>query len=108
MSHRYFALAILFLASGTALPAQQAPRTPRDSALHVLNRLAYGPTPGLVDRIAREGVMRWVDAQLAVDGPDDPGLKGTLAQYDLLAVSQEDLLDRFFMGRLQRRRARPM
>ncbi|PYP40652.1 MAG: hypothetical protein DMD43_08090, partial [Gemmatimonadetes bacterium] len=108
MSHRYSALAILFLASGRALPAQQALLTPRDSALHVLNRLAYGPTPGLVDRIAREGVMRWVDAQLAVDGPDDPGLKGTLAQYELLAVSQEDLLDRFFMGRLQRRRAQPM
>jgi uncharacterized protein (DUF1800 family) len=103
MSLRYPALALLCLATGPALPAQQAPVTPRDSALHVLNRLAYGPTPGLVDRIAREGVMRWVDAQLAVDGPDDPGLKDVLAQYDLLRSSPEDLLRSYRQVQMERR-----
>src|ERR1041384_250044 len=103
MSHRYSGLAVLFLASASALPAQQVPLTPPDSALHALNRLAYGPTPGLVDRIAREGVMRWVDAQLAVDGPDDPGLKDVLAQYDLLRSSPEDLLRSYRQVQMERR-----
>ena len=103
MSHRYSGLAVLILASASALPAQPVPLTPRDSALHVLNRLAYGPTPGLVARIARDGVMRWVDAQLAVDGPDDPGLKDVLAQFDLLRTSPEDLLRSYRQVQMERR-----
>src|SRR5438445_2951233 len=52
----------------------QAPiLTPRDSARHALNRLAYGPRPGEVDRVAAAGVMRWIDRQLSprkiADGP---------------------------------------
>src|ERR1051325_4934691 len=94
---------VFLLASAPALSAQQTPLTPRDSALHVLNRLAYGPTPGLVDRIEREGVMRWVDAQLAVDGPDDPGLRDVLAQFDLLRTSPEDLLRSYRQVQMERR-----
>src|SRR2546427_8394111 len=45
--------------------------TPQDSALHALNRLAYGPRPGDVPRVAAEGVMRWIDHQLSPDGIDD-------------------------------------
>src|ERR1043165_8283526 len=90
MQRRYLLFPLALAA--TPLAAQQARLTPQDSALHVLNRLAYGPTPGLVDRIAREGVMRWVDRQLAVESPDDPGMKDVLAQFDLLHTSPHDLL----------------
>src|SRR5947207_14317420 len=38
--------------------------SPRDSAVHALNRLAYGPRPGDVDRVAQGGVMSWIDQQL--------------------------------------------
>src|ERR1051325_5372444 len=37
---------------------QPAPLTPRDSAAHALNRLAYGPRPGEIERVARAGVAR--------------------------------------------------
>src|SRR5439155_25659107 len=40
----------------SAMPG--AALTPQDSALHALNRLAYGPRPGDVPRVAAEGVMR--------------------------------------------------
>ncbi len=80
-----------------------APMTPRDSALHVLNRLAYGSTPGLADRIAREGVLRWVDRQLGVDRADDPGLKDVLAQFDLLQSRPEDLLRSYLLVQMERR-----
>src|SRR5712692_4248238 len=43
---------------------QRPPLTPHDSALHALERLAYGPRPGDVDRVAASGVMAWIDAQL--------------------------------------------
>src|SRR5213596_806297 len=48
--------------------------TPQDSALHALNRLAYGPRPGDVPRVAVEGVMRWIDRQLSPDRIDDDRL----------------------------------
>src|SRR2546429_7466317 len=51
--------------------AQAPALTPRDSALHALNRLAYGPRPGEVDRAAADGVMRWVDRQLSPRKIDD-------------------------------------
>ena len=44
-------------AAGTAL-------TSADCARIVLNRLAYGPRPGDVDRVVSMGVMRWVNQQL--------------------------------------------
>src|ERR1044071_6353655 len=88
------------------LTAQQARLTPQDSALHVLNRLAYGPSPGLVDRLAREGVMRWVDRQLAVESPDDPGMKDVLARYDLLRKSPEELLQSYVRVQRERRTER--
>src|SRR2546430_17671825 len=55
-------------------PTPATALTPRDSAFHALNRLAYGPRPGEVPRVAAEGVMRWIDRQLSGDGIDDPGL----------------------------------
>jgi uncharacterized protein (DUF1800 family) len=93
---------LLILIGAPSLSAQQA-MTPRDSALHVLNRLAYGPTPGLVDQLVHEGVLHWVDRQLAVDDINDPGLKGELARYDLLQTSTEDLLRSYIEVQRQRR-----
>src|SRR5438094_10070776 len=45
--------------------------TPRDSALHALNRLAYGPRPGEIERLAALGVMKWIDRPLKPDKIDD-------------------------------------
>lgn len=59
----------------------------RDSAVHVLNRLAYGPLPGQVDDVARAGVIRWIDRQLdpgaiADDDVDDIVRRSALLRYD--------------------------
>lgn len=91
------------LLSAAPLTAQQSLTTPRDSALHALNRLAYGATPGLADRIAREGVLRWVDRQLAVTQVDDPGLKGVLARFDLLSTGSDRLLRTYLEAQRDRR-----
>ncbi len=41
-----------------AAPIHWAPLTPHDSALHALNRIAYGPRPGDIERVAALGVMK--------------------------------------------------
>jgi hypothetical protein len=36
----------------------------RQRALHALNRLAFGPRPGDVDAVMKDGVDRWIEQQL--------------------------------------------
>ena len=57
----------------TAGAASQDARelTPREQAFHVLNRLAFGPRPGDVDRVVTMGVDRWVEQQLRPDRVPD-------------------------------------
>ncbi|WP_323140268.1 DUF1800 domain-containing protein [Massilia phyllosphaerae] len=45
-------------------PAPPTPLAPDQQAVHVLNRLAFGPRPGDVERVTRIGVGRWIDEQL--------------------------------------------
>jgi uncharacterized protein (DUF1800 family) len=96
---------LLCLGAATPLAAQPG-LTPRDSALHALNRLGYGPTPGLLDQVVRLGALKWVDRQIGVDEIDDPGLKGVLARYDLLSTSTDELLRSFLQVQQQRRQQR--
>src|SRR5947207_10217587 len=65
--------------------------TPRDSAVHTLNRLAYGPRPGEIERVARAGVLRWIDAQLTPDKIDDKDLARREREFDVLEYDRGDL-----------------
>jgi uncharacterized protein (DUF1800 family) len=47
-----------------ALPLQAATLEPAQQAAHVLNRLAFGPRPGDIERVAQMGVQRYIDSQL--------------------------------------------
>jgi uncharacterized protein (DUF1800 family) len=71
--------------------APAAPLTPPDSALHALNRLAYGPRPGEVERVAARGVMRWIDRQLTPDQIDDGALARREREFPLLTYDRRDL-----------------
>src|SRR5881394_3361494 len=85
-------LAIATVAAPAGVWAQHAaPFSPRDSASHALNRLAYGPRPGEIERVARTGVLRWIDAQLVPDGIDDAALAGREREFDVLKYDRGDL-----------------
>lgn len=92
MSNRPLYLGLL-LAVGvaTAAPAQGL-LTARDSARHVLNRLAYGGGPGEVDSVARSGVQAWIDQQLGYTSVSDPGLRDRERPFDVLQLPLEDLM----------------
>jgi uncharacterized protein (DUF1800 family) len=47
-----------------APPLHAAPLPPEQQAVHVLNRLAFGPRPGDVERVQRMGVRQYIDEQL--------------------------------------------
>jgi uncharacterized protein (DUF1800 family) len=46
------------------LPSHASPLAPEQQAVHVLNRLGYGPRPGDIERVTQMGVRRYIDSQL--------------------------------------------
>lgn len=78
---------------------------PRDSALHALNRLAYGPRPGDVDRIAASGVMAWIDRQLDPQTLDDQRLAARERGFGILDYDRTQLA-RLYLEAQRERRAR--
>ncbi len=60
-------------------------------ALHALNRLAYGPAPGDVARVAELGVDAWIAAQL--NPVSDPALDTRLATLQTLRYPISQVLE---------------
>jgi uncharacterized protein (DUF1800 family) len=62
---------------------------------HALNRLAYGPGSGDVERIRQMGLEKWIDQQLNPDSIDDSALDARLRKYPTLKMSSKELLEEF-------------
>jgi uncharacterized protein (DUF1800 family) len=61
-------------------------------ARHVLNRFAFGPRPGELDRVARMGPQRWLDEQLA--GPEEsPLLEAALVPHRAAFAPPKQLVE---------------
>ncbi len=69
--------------------------TPRDSAFHALNRLAYGARPGEADSVAKVGVMRWIEQQLDADHIPDSRLAAREREFKILDYDRANLAGRY-------------
>ncbi|WP_426110326.1 DUF1800 domain-containing protein [Massilia sp. PWRC2] len=58
------ALAGVLAWSGAAMGAPALLMTPEQQAVHVLNRVAFGPRPGDIERVSKMGVQNYLDQQL--------------------------------------------
>ncbi len=63
-----------------------------EAILHALNRLAYGPRPGDVERVRQMGLAKWIDQQLNPNSIDDKAVEARLATYPTLRMSSAKLL----------------
>src|SRR5947208_14828993 len=45
--------------------------SPDEAILHALNRLAYGPRPGDVERVRQMGLAKWIERQLNLNSIGD-------------------------------------
>src|SRR2546425_472011 len=102
------AAAVASVGARHSAPHQSALRqlpalTPHDSALHALNRLAYGPRPGEVDAVAAEGVMNWTDHNPPPDQLDDRRVAGRPTTFRILRYDPGDLARLYAAASKERR-----
>jgi uncharacterized protein (DUF1800 family) len=68
---------------------------PRKQAVHVLNRLAFGPRPGDVDHVMAIGVDNWIDQQLHPDKIDDNAVDARLSPFRTLRMNTHEIVENF-------------
>src|SRR5208282_3079170 len=66
-----------------------------EAILHALNRLAYGPRPGDVERVRQMGLAKWIDQQLNPNSIDDKALEARLEDYPTLRMSTAKLIEEY-------------
>ncbi len=88
-----------------ALPSQRTLRVNKglpitelsedEAILHALNRLAYGPRPGDIERVRQMGLQKWIEQQLDPKSVDDRAAETRLEQYPTLRMSSARLLEEY-------------
>lgn len=63
----------------------------RRAVLHALNRIAYGPRPGDVERVLDEGLEAWILRQVRPAG-SDPELESRLRSFPAVGYSTQQIL----------------
>jgi uncharacterized protein (DUF1800 family) len=64
-----------------------------EAIMHALNRLAYGPRPGDVERVRQMGLSKWIDQQLNPNSIDDKALDARLENYPTLKMTTAKLIE---------------
>jgi uncharacterized protein (DUF1800 family) len=89
-------LCAVALGGGLALPTATGTAgrelSDREQAIQVLNRLAFGPRPGEVERVLAEGVDRWIARQLQPEQIADPWSSRLERTFPLTFKSAAELL----------------
>ncbi len=64
-------------------------------AVHALNRLAFGPRPGDLERVTQMGVDKWIELQLHPDKIDDAALEARLDSFPTLRMGTKEIVENF-------------
>ena len=97
-------ISIVVLTSGLALIG--ATPVPSDDRMivHVLNRVAFGPRAGDVDRVKAIGVQRYIDEQLHPERIPDAAMSARLSGLTTLGMSSREIAETYEIPQLQARR----
>ena len=76
-----------------------------EAILHALNRLAYGPRPGDVERIRQLGLAKWIDQQLNPPSLDDHAVEARLESFPTIRMSTSKLLAEYPRPKQQQKKA---
>ena len=71
--------------------AVSRPLTEDEKIVHILNRLAFGPRPGDVQKVKAMGIQSYLDQQLTPERVDDTATQQKLTAYAMLQLNDEQL-----------------
>ncbi|HYB54368.1 MAG TPA: DUF1800 family protein, partial [Thermoanaerobaculia bacterium] len=102
-------LAAVFLVSASAQSSgddSSSADASREAALHILNRLGFGPRPGDVDRVLSVGIANYVEQQLHPEHIRDAAVEREVAALPTLSMRTSDLIDTYEKPLREARRER--
>lgn len=88
---------VLAMSTPTVFTAGAARAVDERTVAHVLNRMAFGPAPGDVERVRQMGLERYVEQQLHPERVPDAAMAERLARLDTLKLSAREIAERYFI-----------
>ena len=99
-------LASALMAASAGTPGAARLESDERTALHVLNRITFGPRPGDVARVEQMGVEWFIDEQLHPERIPDAAVAGRLDGFETLHLSSREIAQRYEIPAIQARRER--
>jgi uncharacterized protein (DUF1800 family) len=87
---------LIALALLTGITTSDSKLTDRQRALHALNRLAFGPRPGEVDAVMKDGVDTWIEQQLHPEGIPDRAIEARIAALPTMTLSNAQIVKTYY------------
>ena len=87
---------LIALALLTGTTTSDSKLNDRQRALHALNRLAFGPRPGDVDTVMKDGVNTWIEQQLHPEGIPDRAVEARIATLPTMTLSKAQIVKTYY------------
>jgi uncharacterized protein (DUF1800 family) len=87
---------VIALAFLTGLSTSDNRLNDRQRALHALNRLAFGPRPGDVDAVMKDGVDTWIEQQLHPEGIPDRAVQARVDALPTTKLSNAEIMRTYY------------
>src|SRR5438132_1192358 len=88
-------LVILTLVISILAQPQSAALTETQRITHLLNRIAFGPRPGDVERVRQMGAGKYIEQQLHPELIDDSATDIRLETFDSLHLSLPEIFEHY-------------
>lgn len=87
---------LIALAILTGTTSSDSKLNDQQRALHALNRLAFGPRPGEVDAVMKDGVNTWIEQQLHPEAIPDRAVEARIATLPTMTLSNAQIVKTYY------------
>jgi uncharacterized protein (DUF1800 family) len=89
-----FLFLMAFIQPASKMPYKKAGLTEQEAALHLLNRFTFGPRPGQVEEVVKQGLENWFLEQLQ-PAKDNETVRVKLSSYSALAMPTDSIVNTY-------------
>ena len=89
-----FLILMAFIQPAPKMPYKKAGLTEQEAALHLLNRFTFGPKPGQVEEVVKQGLENWFLEQLQL-AKDNEKVRVKLSSYTALSMPTDSIVNTY-------------